>query len=72
MEAACQAAAAAVGKPYNGTEVQTLRPRWCYLDTGNNISQVYLNIHPTGGASPGAQPLCKGTGALANRRLPDS
>jgi hypothetical protein len=61
MEAACEAAAAAVGKPYNGTEVQTLRPRGCYLNTA--VGSVYLNIHPTGGAAPDTRPLCIGTGA---------
>ncbi len=58
---ACPAAAAALGKTYAGSVSQALRPSGCYLDTGDG--RVYFNPSAPGAAAPGAQPVCRVTGA---------
>jgi hypothetical protein len=55
--AECEAAAAAVEKPYSGALSKPLRPSGCFLDTGNP-SKVDFNQNPTGTAFANAQPLC--------------
>ena len=61
-EAACESAAAAAGARYDGTASEYAYPSGCvYLQGGG----VYLNTHPTGSGSPGAQLLCSGATLLA-------
>jgi hypothetical protein len=57
MAATCQAAAAAVAKPYGGAVLITSRPGGCFVDKGNP-NQVYFNTNATGAAFANAQPLC--------------
>jgi hypothetical protein len=56
--AMCQAAAAALSKPYGGAVPHTQRPGGCFLDTGNP-NQVYFNTNAAGTAFANAQPLCR-------------
>ncbi len=54
--ATCEAAAAAVGKPYGGGFSQAIRPSGCFLDT--STSKVDFNPNAIGAAASTAQPLC--------------
>jgi hypothetical protein len=56
--ATCQAAAAAVLKPYGKSETHPSRPGGCFLDNGNP-SKVEFNTNATGAAFVNAQPLCR-------------
>ena len=61
---ACQSAAAAVGlgERFDGTVLTPYDPSGCFYSQGQG---VYLNTHPTGSGSSGAQLLCSGATLLA-------
>jgi hypothetical protein len=62
----CQTAAAFLGRMFSGSSIfsSLLFPSGCYLSYLDiATSFVYFNIHPTGAAASGAQPLCRVTGA---------
>jgi hypothetical protein len=54
--ATCEAAAAAVVKPYGTRETHSQRPGGCFFDTAED--KVYFNTNATGAAFSNAQPLC--------------
>jgi hypothetical protein len=66
-EAACEAAAAAAGKAYLGSETVPYLPSGCYIyqqDGGG----FYLNADAVGAGVPGAQLLCSGATRTAGKR----
>jgi hypothetical protein len=64
-EAACRTAAAAAGKTFGSTSVNTDYPRGCYIWTDDN--NAYFNTHSVGAGAPDARLLCTAvtTGAPA-------
>ena len=63
-EAACESAAAAAGELYYGTDSAAYYPSGCVYLQGD---AVYLNTHPTGSGSSGAQLLCSGATLLTRQ-----
>jgi hypothetical protein len=61
-EAACQSAATAARERYERTVLDDAYPSGCFSLQGQG---VYLNTHPTGSGSSGAQLLCSGATLLA-------
>ncbi len=59
---ACWSAAEAMGEYYYGTDSASYYPSGCFYSERRG---VYLNTHPTGSGSSGAQPLCSGATLLA-------
>jgi hypothetical protein len=69
VEAACSAAATAVGKTFGSPNPTNPRlPSGCFLNTYDNW--VNFNPHPTGAGWSNYQPLCIGNAAQRPTRNP--
>ncbi len=69
-EAACRTTAAAAGKSFGSTSVETDYPRGCYIWTDTNVA--YFNPHAVGAGAPDAQLLCAAVTTGAPPRAPES